>query len=138
MRAQDTLGSPATLQHPAVWSRRSTKEGIERQYGIHWYQRNIPLPWPKIREWGPGALIATLPSVIQTGAGVSGPTRGMLPQRSRYASGSSGDGFLALDSEYGGQAQPPLAEQPQRTKEEPYFSQRPILSVIRRRLGSRS
>ena len=133
MRAQDTLGSPATLQHPAVWARSSTKQGIEREYGIHWYQRNIPVAWPKIREWPLGANIGTLLSIVQTGAGVSGPTRTMLPQRTRYGSGSSGDGVLALDSH--GQAQPPLAEQPQRTKEEPYYSQPlPILNRLRMRL----
>ena len=60
---------------------------------------NIPMQYPAIREWAPGANVGTLISVIQTGAGVSGPSRTMLPQ-----------------------AQPPLAEQPQRTKEEPYFS----------------
>lgn len=40
--------------------------------------KNIPLPWGP-REWIPGAEVGRLPSVIQTGAGVSGPTRTMHP-----------------------------------------------------------
>lgn len=38
--------------------------------------KNIPQPWGP-REWYPGALIQTMPSVIQIGAG---PTRTMHPQ----------------------------------------------------------
>jgi len=40
--------------------------------------KNVPLPWGP-REWIPGADVGRLPSVIQTGAGVSGPTRTMHP-----------------------------------------------------------
>lgn len=42
-------------------------------------EKNIPLPWGP-REWYPGAMIQNLPSVIQTGAGVTGPTRTMHPR----------------------------------------------------------
>lgn len=41
-------------------------------------EKNIPLPWGP-REWGPGAEVGRLPSVIQTGGGVSGPSRTMHP-----------------------------------------------------------
>jgi len=40
---------------------------------------NIPRPWGP-RRWSPGALIQNLPSVVQTGAGGSGPTRTMHPK----------------------------------------------------------
>lgn len=39
-------------------------------------EKNIPTPWGP-RTWYPGALIQTMPSVIQTGGGVAGPTRTM-------------------------------------------------------------
>lgn len=42
-------------------------------------ERNIPLPWGP-REWTPGAAVGRLPSVIQTGGGVTGPTRTMHPK----------------------------------------------------------
>jgi len=42
-------------------------------------EKNIPLAWGP-REWRPGALIQNLPSVIQTGAGVEGPSRTMHPK----------------------------------------------------------
>jgi len=42
-------------------------------------QKNIPQPWGP-REWYPGAMIQTLPSVIQTGGGVAGPSRTMHPK----------------------------------------------------------
>jgi len=53
-----------------------------RDYGLsYWYQKNIPLPWDGTRlKWRPGAMIETLPSVIQTGPGVSGPSRTVLAQ----------------------------------------------------------
>ena len=144
MYEQPTFARPARFQMPAVWARSSDKGEIMREYGLgYWFQtkRRIPPAWSKIREWSPGAMIANLPSVIQTGVGPSGPTRTMLPQflrprEGKYARNVSDDHTFALDSHR--QAQPPLAEQPQRTKEEPYFSQLPILLVIRRRLGSRS
>ena len=41
--------------------------------------KNIPLPWGP-RTWPPEAEIGGLPSVIQTGAGASGPTRTMHPE----------------------------------------------------------
>lgn len=41
-------------------------------------QKNIPEPWGP-RTWYPGALIQTMPSVIQTGGGVAGPSRTMHP-----------------------------------------------------------
>jgi hypothetical protein len=44
---------------------------------------NIPTPYPAIRMWVPGANIATMLSVIQTGAGVEGPSRTMLPLRTQ-------------------------------------------------------
>lgn len=185
MYQQPTFARPASMQYPAVWARSSDKGKIMREYGLgYWFQtqRRIPPAWPKIREWAPGAMIANLPSVIQTGAGVSGPTRTMLPQlrrqtKKRNASNISGDSIFALDSGHSGQgsplpprgtglrlgtartglarglggrltelqrltrhkallgqAQAPLADQPQRTKEEPYFSQLPILNAIRTRL----
>lgn len=40
---------------------------------------NIPQPWGP-RTWPPEAEIGRLPSVIQTGAGASGPTRTMHPE----------------------------------------------------------
>ena len=134
MYKQPTFGRPASFQMPSTFARSSDKREIMEDYGLsYWFQRRIPRPGNAERfKWSPGALIANLPSVIQTGAGASGATRGLLPQRTRDASGSSGDGVLALDSH--GQAQPPLAEQPQRTREEPYFSQRPLLNLIRTRL----
>ena len=184
MYEQPTFARPASMQMPAVWARSSDKGKIMREYGLgYWFQtqRRIPPAWSKIREWAPGAMIATLPSIVQTGVGPSGPTRTMLPQlhrqtEKRHASNISGDSIFALDSGHSGQdlqipprgtgliagtartglarglgkrltelerltrhtalrgqAQPPLAEQPQRTKEEPYFSQRPILNAIRTR-----
>ena len=42
-------------------------------------KKNIPLPWGP-REWAPGAAVGRLPSVIQTGAGVPGPSRTMHPK----------------------------------------------------------
>ena len=47
----------------------------------YWYLKNRPRPWDGKRlKWRPGALIETLPSVIQTGAGVEGPSRTVLAQ----------------------------------------------------------
>lgn len=140
MYGQPTFARPASMQMPAVWARSSDKQKIMREYGLgYWFQtkRRIPPAWSKIREWAPGAMIGNLPSVIQTGVGPSGPTRTMLPQlrrqtEKRDASSISGDSIFALDSHK--QAQAPLAEQPQRTREEPYFSQLPILNKIRMRL----
>jgi len=43
---------------------------------------NIPKAFGGLREWRLGALIQTLPSVIQTGPGAEGPSRTMLPQTS--------------------------------------------------------
>lgn len=42
-------------------------------------EKNIPTPWGP-RTWPTGAEVGRLPSVIQTGAGVSGPTRTMHPE----------------------------------------------------------
>jgi len=78
---EETFGRPASLQKPAVWARSTTKDKIMQEHGLaHWYQhqKNIPEPWGP-REWSPGALISSLPSVIQTGAGVEGPSRTMHP-----------------------------------------------------------
>lgn len=181
---QETFARPASMQMPSRFARPATKEEIMRDYGLsYWFQtqRRIPLPWPTVRTWAPGALIANLPAVIQTGAGVSGPTRGMLPQlrretEKRYVANISDENIFALDSGHSGQdlplpprgtgliagtartglarglggrltelqrrmrhtalrgqAQAPLAEQPQRTREEPYYSQLPILNAIRTR-----
>ena len=41
--------------------------------------RNIPVPWGP-RTWPTGAEVGRLPSVVQTGAGASGPTRTMHPE----------------------------------------------------------
>ena len=41
--------------------------------------RNIPVPWGP-RTWPTGAEVGRLPSVVQTGGGVSGPTRTMHPE----------------------------------------------------------
>jgi len=138
MYKQPTFARPASMQMPAVWARSSDKREIMENYRLgYWFQtkRRIPQAWPTVRTWAPGAIIANIPAVLQTGAGVSGPTRGMLPQKGRkYASNISDSEIFALDSGHSGQAQAPLAEQPQRTREEPYFSQRPILSEILTRL----
>jgi len=79
--SEETFGWPASLQKPATFARSSKKEEIMKDYGLsHWYQhqKNIPEPWGP-REWSPGALISSLPSVIQTGGGVEGPSRTMHP-----------------------------------------------------------
>jgi hypothetical protein len=41
-------------------------------------EKNVPLPWGP-RTWPEESIIGTLASVIQTGAGVTGPTRTMHP-----------------------------------------------------------
>ncbi|MBA7667575.1 hypothetical protein ES703_75669 [subsurface metagenome] len=116
MRGQPTFGRPSSLQKPATFARSSDEQEILREYGLAtWKQRRIPPAWPTVRTWAPGAIIANLPSVIQTGAGVSGPSRTMLPQLRRQtkkidASGSSGDSIVALDCHM--QAQPSQVEQP--------------------------
>ena len=40
--------------------------------------RNIPKPWGT-RTWPASANVGGLPSIVQTGSGVSGPTRSMHP-----------------------------------------------------------
>ena len=42
-------------------------------------EKNIPT-WPGPRMWPTGALIERLPSVVQTGGGVPGPSRTMHPE----------------------------------------------------------
>ena len=42
-------------------------------------EKNVPQPWGP-REWIPGADVGRLPSVIQTGGGVPGPSRTMHPK----------------------------------------------------------
>jgi hypothetical protein len=42
-------------------------------------EKNVPEPWGP-REWTPGAEVGRLPSVIQTGGGVPGPSRTMHPK----------------------------------------------------------
>ncbi|NQT08685.1 hypothetical protein HQ586_06375 [Candidatus Bathyarchaeota archaeon] len=142
MYKQPTFARPASMQMPAVWARSSDKQEIMREYGLgYWFQtqRRIPPAWPKIREWAPGAMIANLPSIVQTGVGPSGPTRTILPQllqqrKNEHTTNISDSEIFAIDGDHSGQAQAPRAEQPQRTKEEPYFSQRPLLNLIRTRI----
>jgi hypothetical protein len=59
---------------------RGPLERLARHYSLLRIQKNIPQPWGP-REWSPGALIQTIPSVIQTGGGVAGPSRTMHPSR---------------------------------------------------------
>lgn len=42
-------------------------------------EKNVPQPWGP-RKWPTGAEVGRLPSVIQTGGGVPGPSRTMHPR----------------------------------------------------------
>ena len=77
----ETFGRPAAFGRPSTWARPTTREEIAAEYRRQVVGRNIPRPWDTKRlTWRPGALIETLPSVIQTGPGVSGPSRTVLAQ----------------------------------------------------------
>jgi len=84
---EETFARPAAFGRPSEFARSSKKGEIMRDYKLKsWYQqqqlkeqKNIPTAFGAPREWVPGALIQTLPSVIQTGAGVPGPSRTMHP-----------------------------------------------------------
>jgi hypothetical protein len=58
-------------------------------------EKNIPLPWGP-RTWPEGSVIGTLASVIQTGGGVTGPTRTMHPQFIGYKPGVAEDVYLSV------------------------------------------
>lgn len=81
MNMSETFGRPSSFGRPGTWARPTTKEEIAREYRRQILGKNIPRPWDGKRlAWAPGRLIETLPSVIQTGPGVSGPSRTVLAQ----------------------------------------------------------
>lgn len=115
----DTVDRRNSLNKPAEFGRRVRG------------QRNIPRPYVRHR-WSPDIPIATIPSVVQTGAGASGPSRtvhalrAQLPPRGAgLILGTARAGLarglgqrltelerLTRHTALRGQAQPPQATQP--------------------------
>ena len=94
------------------------------------WRRGLPCPWTRARDGGHSGQGSQLPprgTGLRLGTARTGLARGLGGRLTELQR-------LTRHKALRGQAQPPLAEQPQRTKEEPYFSQRPILNAIRMRL----